>query len=68
MGGLFSKPKMPAPPPVPTGPSAAELEAKRKAEQAAERKRLLKGKKKSIVTSSRGIVNDEQATKNKFGE
>jgi hypothetical protein len=67
MGGIFSKPKTPALPPVPTGPSAAELEAKKKAAQAAERQRLLKGKKSAIVTSARGIL-DNVADKRKLGD
>lgn len=66
MGGIFSKPKTPAVPAVPAGPSAAELEAKRKATQAAERQRLLKGKKSAIVTSARGIM-DNVADKRKLG-
>ncbi len=64
---MFSKPKTPALPPTPTGPTAAELEAKRKATQAAERKRLLQGKKSAIVTSPRGIL-DNVATKRKLGD
>jgi hypothetical protein len=72
MGGLFGSPSVPPPvaaAPVETGPTAAELEAQRKAElEEAERNRLKKGRSSTILTSEIALGSPDTDKKTLLGE
>lgn len=69
IGGLGKQPKMPAPPPPPEPPEPAPTKQDPAVAQARtdtrNRVRAMAGRKSTIKTSSRGLMNDDANTQKK---